>query len=50
MDHSRKTDYQRPGKILDIKKKFFHCEGGEIAQRNCGCPIPADVQGWAEWI
>ena len=35
---------------LDIRKKFFHAEGGDtleqVAQGGCGCPIPA-IQGQA---
>lgn len=34
-------------------KKMLHCGGGEAlektAQRGCGCPIPACVQGQAGW-
>ena len=36
---------------LDIRKKFFHTEGGDtleqVAQRACGCPIPGGIQGQA---
>ena len=34
---------------LDIRKKFFHTEGGDtleqVAQGGCGCPIPGGIQG-----
>jgi len=34
---------------LDLRKKFFPCEGGEalaqVSQRSCGCPLPGSVQG-----
>ena len=33
---------------LDIRKKFFHSEGGDAleqaAQGGCGCPIPGGIQ------
>ena len=36
---------------LDIRKKFFHAEGGDtleqVAQGGCGCPIPGRIQGQA---
>ena len=36
---------------LDIRKKFFHTEGGDaleqVAQGGCGCPIPGGIQGQA---
>ena len=36
---------------LDIRKKFFHPEGGDtleqVAQGGCGCPIPGGIQGQA---
>ena len=36
---------------LDIRRKFFHTEGGDaleqVAQGGCGCPIPGGVQGQA---
>ncbi|GAB0183236.1 mitochondrial enolase superfamily member 1 [Grus japonensis] len=38
---------------LDVRKKFFSCEGGEtleqVAQRGCGCPLPGNVQGQVGW-
>ena len=36
---------------LDIRRKFFHTEGGEaleqVAQGACGRPIPGGIQGQA---
>ena len=36
---------------LDIRRKFFHAEGGDaleqVAQGGCGCPIPGGIQGQA---
>ena len=36
---------------LDIRRKFFHTEGGDaleqVAQGGCGCPIPGGIQGQA---
>ena len=36
---------------LDIRRKFFHTEGGnaleQVAQEGCGCPIPGGIQGQA---
>ena len=36
---------------LDIRKKFFHSEGGDaleqVAQGGCGCSIPGGIQGQA---
>ena len=36
---------------LDIRRKFFHTEGGDIleqvAQGGCECPIPGGIQGQA---
>jgi len=36
---------------LDIRRKFFHPEGGDaleqVAQGGCGCPIPGGIQGQA---
>ena len=36
---------------LDIRRKFFHSEGGDaleqVAQEGCGCPIPGGIQGQA---
>ena len=36
---------------LDIRRKFFHSEGGDalkqVAQGGCGCPIPGGIQGQA---
>ena len=36
---------------LDIRRKFFHTEGGDtleqVAKRGCGCPIPGGIQGQA---
>jgi len=36
---------------LDIRKKFFHTEGGDtlelVGQGGCGCPIPGGIQGQA---
>ena len=33
---------------LDIRKRFFHTEGGDtleqVAQGGCGCPIPGGIQ------
>jgi len=38
---------------LDIRKKFFHHEGGEtleqVSQRSCRCPLPGSVQGQVGW-
>jgi len=38
---------------LDIRKKFFYCQGGEtleqFAQRSCECPVPGSIQGQAGW-
>ena len=35
------------------KEEVFYSEGGEAltqaAQRSCGCPIPAGIQGQAGW-
>jgi len=33
---------------MRYKKEIFCCDGGE-AQRSCGCPLPANVQGQAGW-
>ena len=34
---------------LDIRRKFFHPEGGDaleqVAPGDCGCPIPGGIQG-----
>lgn len=36
--------------ILDIKKKYFIMRvARQTAQRICGCPIPASVQGQIRW-
>ena len=36
---------------LDIRRKFFHTEGGDaleqVAQGGCGCLIPGSIQGQA---
>ena len=36
---------------LDIRRKFFHTEGGDaleqVAQGGCGCPTPGSIQGQA---
>ena len=36
---------------LDIRRKFFHTEGGntleQVAQGSCECPIPGGIQGQA---
>ena len=36
---------------LDIRRKFFHTEGGDtleqVAQEGCGCHIPGGIQGQA---
>ena len=36
---------------LDIRKEFFHSEGGDtleqVAQGGCRCPIPGSIQGQA---
>ena len=36
---------------LDIRKKFFHSEGGDALNRlpkgGCGCPIPGGIQDQA---
>jgi len=42
----------RQGRLkLDVRRKFFHTEGGEaleqVAQGGCGCPIPGGIQGQA---
>jgi len=38
---------------FNIRKKNFYPEGAEaleqIAQRNCGCPLPGSVQGQVGW-
>ena len=34
---------------LDIRRKFFHTEGGDaleqVAQGGCGCPVTGGIQG-----
>ena len=39
---------------LDIRRKFFHTEGGDaleqVAQGGCGCPIPGGIQGQAGYV
>lgn len=34
-------------------KEIIYCEHGEalvqVIQRSCGCPIPENVQGQADW-
>ena len=38
---------------MRCKEEVLHCEGGEaleqVAQRDCGSPIPGSVQGQAGW-
>jgi len=35
------------------QEEILHCESGEtleeVAQRDCGCPLPGGVQGQAGW-
>ena len=38
---------------LNIRRKFFHTEGGDtleqVSHRGCGCPLPGGIEGQAGW-